>query len=632
MMHDRPWRAADAAALYNIPQWSEGYVDVAGNGHLHMRPRGADGPSIDLAELTRRLPEAGLELPVLLRFPDIIADRIDALVGAFDSAREALDYQGRYRAVYPIKVNQQHSVVERIVRAGGSRVGLEAGSKPELAAVLGIAAPGSVIVCNGYKDRTYIRRALIGEKLGHQVYIVIEKLSELAIVMREADALDVAPRIGLRVRLAAISAGKWQNTGGERSKFGLSAAQVLSALDTLREAQRLDCVQMLHFHLGSQVANVGDIHRGMREAARFYTELRQLGAPVALMDVGGGLGVDYEGTRSRSDCSMNYSQREYATAILRTLKDACAQTGAPEPDVISESGRALTAHHAVLITDVVDVEATPDIQPPKADEKEPHTLQELHGLVDELDHRPPLEVWHDAAAWLADVQSQYTHGVLDLAARARAEQLYAAICFGVRARLDPTIRAHRDALDELEERLARKYFCNFSVFQSLPDIWAIDQVFPILPVARLDEPPDQRISVCDLTCDSDGRIDRYVDRRGVEATMAAHSLRPDEPYWLAFFMVGAYQEILGDMHNLFGDTNAVNVVLDEASAEGWRLEAPEQGDAASDLLRYVHFAPEALTRSYRSKINALGLPRRDAAALLAELEAGLSGYTYLSET
>jgi len=632
MMHERPWRTADAAALYNIPQWSEGYVDVGDNGHLLMRPRGEDGPAIDLAELTRRLPEAGLELPVLLRFQDILADRIDALVGAFDSARQAMDYRGQYRAVYPIKVNQQHSVVERIVRAGGNRVGLEAGSKPELAAVLGIAASGSVIVCNGYKDRTYIRRALIGEKLGHQVYIVVEKLSELAIVMREAEALGVAPRIGLRVRLAAISAGKWQNTGGERSKFGLSASQVLNALDTLREAQRIDCVQMLHFHLGSQVANVGDIHRGMREAARFYTELRELGAPVSVIDVGGGLGVDYEGTRSRSDCSMNYSQREYATAILRTLKDACAQTGAPEPDVISESGRALTAHHAVLITDVVDVEATPEISPPKPDTDDPHTLQALYTLVDDLDRRPPLEIWHDAAAWLADVQSEYTHGGLDLSARSRAEQLYAAICFAVRARLDPTIRAHRDALDELEQRLARKYFCNFSVFQSLPDIWAIDQVFPILPIARLDEPPDQRISVCDLTCDSDGRIDRYVDRRGVEATMAAHSLRPDETYWLAFFMVGAYQEILGDMHNLFGDTNAVNVVLDASMAEGWRLESPEEGDATSDLLRYVHFAPESLTRAYRSKINALGLPRREGATLLAELEAGLSGYTYLSET
>ena len=631
-MTDRAWRAADAAALYNIPEWSEGYVDVADSGHVLMRPRGADGPAIDLAELTRRLPEEGLELPVLLRFSDILADRIAALVGAFTESREALGYDGAYTAVYPIKVNQQHSVVDSIVRAGGTRVGLEAGSKPELAAVLGIATPGSVIVCNGYKDRTYIRRALIGEKLGHRVYIVIEKLSELAIVLHEAAALDVAPRIGLRVRLAAISAGKWQNTGGERSKFGLSAGQVLRALDTLREAGHLDSVQMLHFHLGSQVANIGDVHRGMREAARFYAELRALGAAIHVLDVGGGLGVDYEGTRSRSYCSMNYSTREYATAILRSLKDVCAQTGQPEPDVISESGRALTAHHAVLITDVVDVEASDDGAPPPANDDDPAPLQELHGMVADLDRRPPLELLYDAGAWLSDAHSQYTHGQLGLAARARAEQLHTIVCHGVRSRLDPQIRAHRDALDELEQRLARKYFCNFSVFQSLPDIWAIDQVFPILPIHRLDERPDQRVSLCDLTCDSDGRIDHYVDRRGIEATMSAHTLSDDAPYWLGFFMVGAYQEILGDMHNLFGDTNAVNVVLDEHSAEGWRLESPEQGDATSDLLRYVHFAPEALSRSYRSKINALGLPRRAAASLLAELEAGLSGYTYLSES
>jgi arginine decarboxylase len=630
-MTDTDWQPADAAAAYNIPEWSEGYVAVGEAGHLLVQPRGAGGPAIDLAALTRRLPAEGLELPVLLRFGDILAHRIEALVGAFDEARAALDYKGGYTLVYPIKVNQQQTVVAGIVRAGGNRVGLEAGSKPELAAVLGSAAPGSVIVCNGYKDRAYIRRALIGEKLGHRVYIVIEKLSELAIVMREAEALDVAPRIGLRVRLAAISAGKWQNTGGERSKFGLSATQVLRALETLRAAERLDAVQMLHFHLGSQVANVGDIHRSMREAARFYAELRKAGAPVTVVDVGGGLGVDYEGTRSRSYCSMNYSPREYATAILRSLKDTCSQGGHPEPEVISESGRALTAHHAVLITDVVDVEAVPSGPVPAPLPEEPAPLQELHSVRGQLDARPPLESLYDAAAWLADVHSQYTHGLLDLSDRARAEQLYVAIAEGVRARLDPSIRAHREALDELEQRLARKYFCNFSVFQSLPDIWAIQQVFPILPIHRLDERPDQRVALCDLTCDSDGRIDHYVDRRGVEATMAAHSLRDDEPYWLGFFMVGAYQEILGDMHNLFGDTNAVNVVLDASAPEGWRLESPEQGDAASDLLRYVHFAPEALMRSYRGKINGLGLPRREASTLLAELEAGLSGYTYLSE-
>jgi arginine decarboxylase len=631
-MTDPIWTAARAATIYNVPQWGEGYFGVSDAGNVTVAPRRDAGPQIDLAALAQRLPAEGLDLPVLVRFNDILADRVDALTGAFASAIEEIGYTGAYTAVYPIKVNQQKSVVEEIVRAGGDRVGLEAGSKPELAAVLGVAMPGSVIVCNGYKDRAYIRRALIGQKLGHRVYIVIEKLSELSMVMHEAKALSVSPLIGLRVRLASISAGKWQNTGGEKSKFGLSATQVLDAVETLRAAGHLDAVRMVHFHLGSQVANVQDVHRGMREAARYYTELRALGAPVDLVDVGGGLGVDYEGTRSRSYCSMNYSQREYALAILRTLQEACRESNTPEPDVISESGRALTAHHAVLVTSVVDVEAVPQLAPEAPGEDDPAVLHDLHRLLSEVDRREPLESLHDAVAWLADAQSQYTHGVIRLSARARAEQCYYAICRAVRGRLDPDIRAHREALDELSSRLAVKYFCNFSVFQSLPDVWAIDQVFPIMPVHRLDEAPLLRASLCDLTCDSDGRIDHYVDRGGLEPTLSVHALKPGEPYLIGFFMVGAYQEILGDMHNLFGDTNAVNVVLDATAPQGWRLENPEHGDRTDELLRYVHFAPEELTRSYRRKFAATDLPADQRTALLAELEAGLSGYTYLSES
>ncbi|SFF52613.1 arginine decarboxylase [Fontimonas thermophila] len=628
-MNDRKtWTAARALDQYNVPYWGEGYFDVAEDGHLLVRPfRDRSPVAIDLYALARRLPEEGLPLPVLVRFVNILHDRIDALTGAFASVIDELGYTGRYTAVYPIKVNQQGDVIEEIVRYGGARVGLEAGSKPELAAVLGMASPGSVIVCNGYKDRTYIRRALIGEKLGHKVYIVVEKRSELPLVIEESRRLGVAPRIGLRVRLASIGAGKWQNTGGEKSKFGLSSAQVLAAVEELRAAGCLDAVQMVHFHLGSQVANVQDIARGMREAARFYVELRALGAPVTVVDVGGGLGVDYEGTRSRSYCSMNYTQREYARNIVRTLQEVCSESGQPEPDIISESGRALTAHHAVLITSVIDHETLQVQSVPLPAADDPPILHDLAELLDELDTRGPLECLHDAASQLQEAQAQYTHGLLTLRQRAYAESTYYAVCRAIEPRLDPSIRAHREALEELREKLAEKYFCNFSVFQSIPDAWAIDQVFPIMPIHRLNERPDVRATLCDLTCDSDGRIDHYVEREGLEPTLPVHRLREGEPYLIGLFMVGAYQEILGDMHNLFGDTNAVNVVLDAHG--GWTLTGAQRGDRTDELLRYVHLEPERLARAYRDKLDAAGLDAHEREMLLAELESGLSGYTYL---
>lgn len=619
------WTASQARDLYNIPQWGEGYFDVADNGHLLVRPFRERSPvSIDLYELAKRLPKEGLQLPVLVRFNNILHDRVDALTGAFGDMIKELGYKGNYTAVYPIKVNQQRSVVDEIVRHGGKRVGLEAGSKPEMAAVLGLAPEGSVIVCNGYKDRAYIRRALIGQKLGHKVYIVVEKPSELPLVIEESRKLGVAPLIGLRVRLASMSTSTQQNTGGEKAKFGLASPQVIEALEMMRAAGFVDAVRMVHFHLGSQVANVQDIQRGMREAARFYVELRALGAPLDVVDVGGGLGVDYEGTRSRSYCSMNYSQREYARNILRTLMDVCDEAGQPQPDVISESGRALTAHHAVLIADVIDQETAPTTKPSAPADQDPAILHDLYSLLTELDSRGPLECLHDAMADLSEAQSQYTHGMLTLTQRAYAETTYYAVCRAILPQLDDTIRAHREALDELRAKLAAKYFCNFSVFQSIPDSWAIEQVFPILPIHRLDERPEIRANLCDLTCDSDGRIDHYVDRGGLEPTLPAHALKEGEDYLLGFFMVGAYQEILGDMHNLFGDTNAVNVALDGKG--GWKLEGAEEGDRTDELLRYVHLAPEELAQSYRRKCEAAGLPKE----LLAELEEGLTGYTYLS--
>lgn len=631
-MKEKPWSAARARELYNLPQWGEGYFDVSEGGDLLVRPfREANTTAVNLHEIARRLPLEGLELPVLVRFNNILEDRVDALTGAFAHEIDDLGYTGRYTAVYPIKVNQQADVVKTIVRHGRDRTGLEAGSKPELAAVLGLAPPGCIIVCNGYKDRGYIRRALIGQKLGHTVYIVVEKLSELPIVIAESKALNVKPIIGLRVRLASESASTQQNTGGEKAKFGLATPQVLEALEMMREAGHIEAVQMVHFHLGSQVANVQEIARGLREAARFYVELRRLGAPIDTVDVGGGLGVDYEGTRSRSYCSMNYGLREYARNILRTLREVCAEAGEPEPNVISESGRALTAHHAVLVTSVIDQEVVPTsaIEAPEADA--PDALNELYALLSQIDTRGPIECLHDAVHFLAEAQGHYAEGLLSLAQRAWAERAYFAVARAVQPQLDPSIRAQREAIDALNEKLSAKYFCNFSVFQSVPDAWAIEQVFPILPIHRLDERPSIRARLCDLTCDSDGRLDRYVDREGVTPTLALHELEDGQPYMIGIFMVGAYQEILGDIHNLFGDTNAVNVVLDANAPEGWRLEGAEHGDRTDELLRYVHLAPEELAQSYRKKFAGLtSVTAGERAALLAELEAGLSGYTYLS--
>ncbi|MDQ2069838.1 biosynthetic arginine decarboxylase [Natronospira bacteriovora] len=618
-----------AAEVYAVERWSEGYFAIDREGRVRVRPD-RQGRGVSLDAIVDRLPDENLQLPVLLRFQGILRDRVDQLTGAFAQAREQDDYQGRYTAVYPVKVNQQRAVVEEIVRHGGDRVGLEAGSKPELMAVLGVAPEEAVIVCNGYKDREYLRLALIGEKLGHRVYIVVEKLSELRLLLEEARALDVAPRIGVRIRLASVGSGNWQNTGGEKSKFGLSANQVLSAIRHLREAGMQDALQLLHFHLGSQLANIRDIQRGMREAARFYAELQAMGVNIRVMDVGGGLGVDYEGTGSRSYCSMNYSMQQYAQAIVRTLWEICEARGLPHPDIISESGRALTAHHAVLVTNVVDLESVPDTVPPASENAAPMMLRDLRELLQGLDERSPVEAYHDALHWLSEAQGAYTHGVLDLGQRAEAEQLYQAICHRVRQRLNGDIRHHRDIMDELNEKLAHRLFCNFSLFQSLPDVWAIEQVFPILPLSRLNEPLDHRVVIRDLTCDSDGRVDRYVDHNGLEATLPFPEPRPAGEDRIAFFMVGAYQEILGDMHNLFGDTDSVNVEVHEGSEDSdFAFSGAEQGDSTDELLRYVHFDPEELRARYRHKVAAARLDQADARDLLAYLDDGLKAYTYL---
>jgi arginine decarboxylase len=626
------WDIQKARDTYNIAYWGNGHFDINDRGHVVVRPDpGADRPPLDLYELTRQFAAHQLTLPVLVRFSGILHHRIDALAGAFARAMEMEGYAGRYTAVYPIKVNQQRSVVEALLAHGGERVGLEAGSKPELLAVLARSRPGGIVVCNGYKDREYIRLALIGRRLGHRVFIVVEKLSELELVIDEARNLKVSPLLGVRVRLASLGAGKWQNTGGEKSKFGLQAGEVLRVVERLRAVDMLPTLQMMHFHMGSQIANIQHIQAGMGEAARYYAELRALGVDIRCLNAGGGLGVDYEGTRSRSFCSMNYSVDEYAHNIVHAIKEICAERGLPHPDIVTESGRAMTAHHAVLITNVIEVEQAPGVgQQAQAGREEPQVIQDLARSLANVDQRPPLEIYHDAVHWLSEAQGMFAHGVLSLEQRARAEELYFAICRRVRERLQPGVRAHREVLDELNEKLADKFFCNFSLFQSIPDHWAIDQIFPVLPLHRLDEAPTRRAILQDITCDSDGRVDLYVDGEGVETSLPLHVPRAGEPYLLGIFMVGAYQEILGDMHNLFGDTDSVDV---EPTVDGsYKLVQARRGDTVDSVLRYVHFDAEDLLAAYRTKITAAqGLSEVERRAYLAELQEGLAGYTYLED-
>ena len=616
--------------IYNIARWGEGYFDISANGRVLVYPTGnrEDGV-VDLHDLASRVDEAGLSLPVLFRFGDIIRNRIESLVGHFASTMESYEYKARYTAVYPIKVNQQRSVLEDILQFGADKVGMEAGSKPELMAVLALAPEGSTIVCNGYKDREYLELALIGQKLGHKVYIVIEKLNELDHIIELTKKMDVRPTLGVRVRISNAGGGRWADTGGEKSKFGLLASQLLETVGKLEDAGMKDCLQLLHFHLGSQLANIRDIARGMREAARAYAEMHALGVPIKTMDVGGGLGVDYEGTRSRRDYSTNYSMHQYANTIVRTLWEVCEEYDLPHPDIITESGRAMTAHHAVLVTNVVDAESVMEMEPEAPSTEDPMILHDLWEGFENTDNRAALEIYQDAMYWLSEAQAMYIHGVITLEQRARAEQLYYAICRRVRSALRPTARGQRESFDELNEKLADKYFCNMSVFQSLPDVWAIDQIFPIMPVHRLDEMPTRRAVIQDMTCDSDGRIEQYVDRDGLESTLAVHALKKDEDYLLGFFLVGAYQEILGDLHNLFGDTDSVNVERDEDG--NFVMVRPEKGDRADEVLAYVHLNAEDLLAGYRDKILKAGLDKKTRTRFMETLEEGLAGYTYLEK-
>ncbi len=627
--------ASKMLRTYNVAYWGNNYYDINELGHISVCPD-PDVPSarVDLAQLVKDLREQdGQRLPALFCFPQILQHRLRSINAAFKRARESFGYEGDYFLVYPIKVNQHRRVIESLVESG-EPLGLEAGSKAELMAVLAHAGmTRSVIVCNGYKDREYIRLALIGEKLGHKVYLVIEKMTEIKLVLEEAERLNVIPRLGVRARLSSQGSGKWQSSGGEKSKFGLAAAQVLQLVEMLRKADRLDSLQLLHFHLGSQLSNIRDISTGVRESARFYVELHKLGVNIQCFDVGGGLGVDYEGTRSQSDCSVNYGLNEYANNVIWGIGDACNEHGLPHPTVITESGRAVTAHHTVLVSNVIGVERNEFTPPVAPAEDAPRALLSLWDTWNEMHdpaNRRSLREWlHDCQMDLHDVHSQYAHGILDLTQRAWAEEIYLNICNVIQQQLDPSNRAHRPIIDELQERMADKLYVNFSLFQSMPDAWGIDQLFPVLPLEGLDKPPVGRAVLLDITCDSDGTIDHYVDGDGVATTMPMPPYDPENPPALGFFMVGAYQEILGNMHNLFGDTAAVDVfVFPDGSIE---VQQSDEGDTVADMLEYVQLDPNVLLTRFRDQVKETDLDVDLQAQFIEEFESGLYGYTYLED-
>lgn len=622
------WSRENARKTYSIPHWADGYFDVDEQGRICVSPRGPDGPEVVLAEAVDKARVAGAHLPMLVRFPDILGSRLGKLQAAFAQAMADWDYGGGYTAVYPIKVNQHAGVAGTLAAHHGEGFGLEAGSKPELMAVMALSRPGGLIVCNGYKDREYIRLALIGRRLGLQTFIVVEKPTELAIIMEEARALDVRPGLGVRMRLASLGAGKWQNSGGDKAKFGLGPREVLNLWKTLRDNGMGDCLKLLHFHMGSQISNVRDIANGMREATRYFVELSRQGAAISHVDVGGGLGIDYEGTRSRSYNSVNYNIAHYASSIVQPLAEACAEHGLPAPRIVTECGRAMTAHHAVLVANVSEVERAPEGRVPPQNDDESVPVRHLRELHDEMHARPAVEVFHEASQAHAEGLALFSLGHIDLVQRARIDDLFYAIAHKVRARLTYDEKSHRDLLDELNERLVDKYFVNFSVFESMPDVWAIDQVFPIVPIERLDEAPTRRGIIADLTCDSDGKIDVYVENEDLDSSLPLHAIRPGESYRLGFFLVGAYQEILGDIHNLFGDTDAIEVKLD---GEGWRIVQQRRGDSTDVMLDYVGYKLDDLRRTYRARVAAADLTPAEAERFNAALEAGLTAYTYLED-
>ena len=632
----RPWSPERSAELYGVEGWGNGYFSVNPRGNIAVHPAGPGPASLDLKELVDEVGERGIGLPLLIRFSEIVKARLEEIHGAFSAAIDEYGYRGAYQGVYPIKVNQDRYLVERLLEHGGPLGhGLEAGSKPELlAAIALLGGGGGPIVCNGYKDREYVETALLASKLGLEVILVVEKRSELDLIREGAESTGVDPVLGVRARLASRGSGHWESSGGDRSKFGLSARGLVDTVEHLRASGLLGCFRLLHFHVGSQVSSIHSVKEALREAGRLYVNLVRMGAPMGTLDVGGGLGVDYDGSRTDSSSSVNYSLQEYANDVVFGALGVCDEAGIEHPRLISESGRATVAHHAVLVVDTLDVAEGrwPEVSE-EVPEGAPPPLKNLIEGLGELDEASVWETYHDAVGFREECLSLFNLGHLTLEHRALADDAFLATCRRVLEIAERGDQVPKE-LEPLVERMADTYFCNFSLFQSLPDTWAIDQLFPVLPIHRLDEEPTRLGVLVDITCDSDGKIERFIDRRpgrrGSKSRLELHS--PDgQDYRLGVFLVGAYQESLGDLHNLFGDTNTVHVSLDPAG--GYRIDEVVEGDTVSDVLGYVRYDRRALIvcvrRAAEEALRRGAMSRGEARHLLRNFEEGLAGYTYL---
>jgi arginine decarboxylase len=626
------WSIGDSLDTYSIRQWGAGYFGVNDKGNVMVHPGGPETPSFDLKELVDEVRRRGIGPPLLIRFTDILRHRVVHLNEAFRKAIAEHNYKGSYNGVYPIKVNQHRYVVETIVGAGRQYAyGLEAGSKPELLAVMALLEDeNALIICNGYKDEEYIETALLASKLGRRVVMVVEKPTELPLIAEVARKTGITPRIGIRVRLSSRGAGKWEASGGDRSKFGLSSSELMQAIAFMREAGLINAFELLHFHLGSQISNIRSVKNALREVGRFYVEVVGLGAPLKYLDVGGGLGVDYDGSQTNFSSSMNYTTEEYANDVVFSVMEACDLAKVAHPILVSESGRAVVAHHAVLVTEVLgssefDAEAVPE----RLADDAPPVVKNLWSTYRDVTRKNLMEAYHDAAEYKEESLSLFSLGHLTLSQRVVAENIFWALCHKI-MRLARESGDVPEDMEALERLLSDTYFCNFSVFQSLPDSWAIDQLFPVMPIHRLQEKPSRQAVLADITCDSDGKIDHFIDKREVKDVLALHPLN-DEEYYLGIFLVGAYQEILGDLHNLFGDTHTVQVSL--APGGGYLIDHVVEGDTVTEVLNYVSYNKDDLVAKMRrlteAALRAGRISLDDSRQILRVYEDGLAGYTYL---
>jgi len=628
----RKWRIEDSAELYNISGWGINYFSINDKGNVVVTPK-KDGVEVDLKELVEELQLRDVAAPMLIRFPDILDNRIEKMSNCFKIAAEEYKYKANNFIIYPIKVNQMRPVVEEIVNHGKKfNIGLEAGSKPELHAVIAITTDNdSVIICNGYKDEDYVELALLAQKMGKRIFLVVEKLNELKLIANIARRLKVKPNIGIRIKLASSGSGKWEDSGGDQSKFGLTSGELLEAMEFLEKNKLKNCLRLLHFHIGSQVTKIRRIKIALREASQFYVQLYKKGFNIEFVDIGGGLGVDYDGTRSaNSESSVNYSIQEYVNDSISTLVDVSDKNGIPHPNIITESGRSLTAHHSVLVFEVLET-TTPSMWEDKEEiSPEDHELvQELYGLWDSLNQTRLLETWHDAQQIREEALDRFSLGLLDLKTRAQVERLFWSIARETH-QMTSEMKHIPDELRHLPKLLSDKYFCNFSLFQSLPDSWAIDQIFPIMPIQRLDEKPERSATLQDITCDSDGKIDNFISTRNVSYYLPVHSLKQKESYYIGVFLVGAYQEILGDLHNLFGDTNAVHITVND---KGYEIDQVIGGESVAEVLEYVQYNPKKMVRTVKTWV-ALSVKKgiisaKEGKEFLSNYRSGLYGYTYL---